>query len=78
MSYLDLRKAVQEAYDKEIITEYEKRERMVQRVVELEREISMLMSQQKESMGQTQAHIATLETQIKEQSLVLARSRVNP
>jgi hypothetical protein len=29
MSYFDLRKAVQEAYDKEIITEYEKRERMV-------------------------------------------------
>jgi hypothetical protein len=33
-----LRKAVQEAYDRDITVEYEKRERMVARVLELERE----------------------------------------
>jgi hypothetical protein len=36
--YCDLRKAVQEAYDRDITVEYEKRERMVARVLELERE----------------------------------------
>jgi hypothetical protein len=35
---------VQEAYDREITNEYEKRERMVQRVVELEKEIANIMA----------------------------------
>ena len=35
--------AVQAAYDNELTTEYEKRERMVQRVLELERENQQLI-----------------------------------
>ncbi len=44
VTYQELRQAVQEAYDREITNEYEKRERMVQRVVELEREIVNIMA----------------------------------
>ena len=38
MKFADLRQAVQEVHDREITLEYEKRERMIARVLELEKE----------------------------------------
>jgi hypothetical protein len=54
ISYHDLQRVLQAAFDKEMTIEYEKRERMVQRVIELEREnqrFIQIMQQQQQTVN---------------------------